>query len=74
MNFKLNPGGIILAIVGLLAAILIVTLVLQPQNSQTQAQSGSRRGGYFICFGGMFVGGLLGNFLWTLIFPPKKRS
>jgi len=66
LNLKLNPGGIILAVVAPLATIMAFAY----------ATEGGFRGGW--TFGltvlTMFIGGAVGNLLWSLIRRGKGKK
>jgi len=65
LNLKLNPGGAILAILGL--ALAIALIILMTKDSKDPPPKGVFVLAVFAAAGG----GWLGNLLWKKRFPPR---
>lgn len=63
-NIRLNPGGVIGAILLVAAVIVVAVLTSSPDKV------GSRVGGFGVV--ALFVGAFGGNYLWDRWFPKNK--
>lgn len=63
-NIRLNPGGVIGAIL-LVTAVIVVSLLMASPD-----KVGSRVGGFGVV--ALFVGAFGGNYLWDRWFPKNK--